>query len=165
MSKKEYYATRRPIDCEPGNIYENEGGSLYLCTDYGYSNDSYDFVNLKSGWKLTAYGVGVYEDGKIDWDYSTGIGFHSYLNKEASTMLRSEFDYLMESNGMDPKEITARDWEKINLVYTWYPDEEVTKEFIVFLISKLGMKVIEDMMPRAKFLMDMEGRWNETIRC
>lgn len=80
-------------------------------------------------------------------------------------MLRSEFDYLMESNGMDPKEITARDWEKINLVYTWYPDEEVTKEFIVFLISKLGMKVIEDMMPRAKFLMDMEGRWNETIRC
>ena len=75
MSKKEYYATRKPIDCEPGHIYENEGGGLYQCTDYGYSNDSFDFVNLKSGWKLTAHGVGVYEDGKIDWDYSTGIGF------------------------------------------------------------------------------------------
>lgn len=79
MNKKEYYATRKPISCVPGTVYENEGGGQYLCVDYGYANDEFEFENLKSGWRLVAHGVGVYEDGKIDWDYSTGVGFiHEY---------------------------------------------------------------------------------------
>lgn len=64
-------------------------------------------------------------------------------------MLRSEFDFLMESYGQDPKEITVEDYGLINYVYTWYPDDNMDKEMIVFLLSKFGMKIISDMIGRA----------------
>lgn len=64
-------------------------------------------------------------------------------------MLRSEFDYLMRSCGQDPSEITADDYGLIDYVYTWYPDDAMDKELIVFLLSKFGMKIIDDMIGRA----------------
>lgn len=64
-------------------------------------------------------------------------------------MLRSEFDFLMESYGQNPQEITVEDYGLINYVYTWYPDDSLDKEMIVFLLSKFGMKIILDMIGRA----------------
>ena len=64
-------------------------------------------------------------------------------------MLRSEFDYLMESYGQDPKEISQEDYGLIEYVYTWYPDDAMDKELLVFLLSKLGMNIISDMIGRA----------------
>ena len=29
-------------------------------------------INTKTGWTLTAHGLVQYEDGTIEWDYSTG---------------------------------------------------------------------------------------------
>lgn len=66
-------------------------------------------------------------------------------------MLRSEFDHLMESYGQDPKEISQEDYGLIEFVYTWYPDDAMDKELIVFLLSKFGMKIIADMMSRSYF--------------
>lgn len=80
MSKKEYYATRKAINCELGHVYENEGGGAYICLSRSMVHGSYTFENVKSGWRLTAYGVGVYVDGKIDWDYSKGMGFASDMD-------------------------------------------------------------------------------------
>lgn len=81
MNKKEYYATRKPADCMLGEIYENEGGGEYICLYKSEKAGYYTFENIRSGWRLKAYGVGIYIDGKIDWDYSNGIGFRSDLDK------------------------------------------------------------------------------------
>lgn len=74
---KEYIQTRTKFIPEIGQIYENEGGGKYRCTGYygKYFRDEPIMENILSGWTLIAHGVGIYEDGKIDWDYSTGGRF------------------------------------------------------------------------------------------
>ena len=64
-------------------------------------------------------------------------------------MLRSEFDFLMESYGNDPTEISQEEYRRIEDVYTWYPADCMDKEMMVFLLSKFGMKIIDDMWMRA----------------
>lgn len=63
----------------PGQIYRNHGGGEFRCLRG--LRDPYDAVmqNTASGWILQAHGCGVYPDGTIDWDYSTG----GYFAKEA----------------------------------------------------------------------------------
>lgn len=40
-------------------------------------------VNVLSGWSFLAHGVGIYPDGRIDWDYSTDGRFTKFeLQKE-----------------------------------------------------------------------------------
>ena len=87
--------------------------------------------------------------GKLIGTIAPVLVSHSYLNKEVSKMLRSEFDYLMETYGQDPKEISQEDYGLIDYVYTWYPDDVMDKEMIVFLVCKFGMKMIADMIGRA----------------
>ena len=59
-----------------GKVYENAGGGRYLCTSHWSSCESSRFMNIDSGWELTAHGIVQYEDGTIEWDYSTGGGFN-----------------------------------------------------------------------------------------
>ena len=72
---------RKPFVPKVGETYENEGGGRYLCLNYGVHNGKVLPVmrNTVSGWTLYAHGVGIYDDGRIDWDYSTGIGFTDYV--------------------------------------------------------------------------------------
>lgn len=65
---KEYLATRKPLIVIRGEIYENAGGGVYLAETTG---NPAVLLNTKSGWRFTAYGIGIYEDGKIDWDHSS----------------------------------------------------------------------------------------------
>ena len=60
-----------------GEVYENAGGGRYLCTR-SWDEDTWTarFLNTASGWELTAHGIVRYEDGTIEWDYSTGGGFN-----------------------------------------------------------------------------------------
>ena len=59
-----------------GEVYENQGGGPYLCTHtQAAAPFSAEMQNTKSGWTFTAKGVGIYEDGRIDWDYSVGGRF------------------------------------------------------------------------------------------
>lgn len=71
---KEYRESRKPFTPARGTEYVNEGGGTYRCVGSGSSRAS-TMMNVKSGWMFTAHGIGIYEDGKIDWDYSTGGRF------------------------------------------------------------------------------------------
>lgn len=71
--KRQYYATRKHFRPVVGKIYENEGGGVFKClpsSEY-YSDYNAVLVNILSGWTFAAHGIGVYIDGRIDWDYST----------------------------------------------------------------------------------------------
>lgn len=64
-----------------GAVYENEGGGKYRCIDRVPRDmrsepctalmQSTNVVSF-GAWTFMAKGVGIYPNGKIDWDYSTG---------------------------------------------------------------------------------------------
>ncbi len=71
-----------------GQTYINRNGGKYLCTEnLLYSSEEQKQRSLalgehiaymervKDGWKLDAHGVIQYEDGTIEWNYSTGGHF------------------------------------------------------------------------------------------
>jgi len=57
---------------EPGKTYRNQGGGVFRCINYSRIFGEATMQNVKSGWTLRAHGCGLYEDGTMDWDYSTG---------------------------------------------------------------------------------------------
>lgn len=65
-----------------GQLYTNKGGGTFRCqggihkTPYTVE-EAYSaiMVNTKTGWTFTANGLIQYEDGTIEWDYSTGGRF------------------------------------------------------------------------------------------
>ena len=64
----------KPFTPVKGEIYENAGGGKYLCESGFQDEDGRAIgwmINIKSGWSLTAKGIVRYEDGTIEWDYST----------------------------------------------------------------------------------------------
>ena len=74
--RRAYYATRKPFLPEIGATYENEGGGEFIVLDsirHGVVDGRAHAVvmNTRSRWVCTAHGVGIYEDGAIDWDGST----------------------------------------------------------------------------------------------
>lgn len=76
MTRSEYYKARKSFRPEVGEIYENEGGGRYECIETGSTNAL--MRNEASDWTFIAHGIGVYPDGKIDWDYSTGGYYASW---------------------------------------------------------------------------------------
>lgn len=77
---------RTPYSPEPGRIYDLASASdgKFYCErlQYGSLFNAW-MVNVLSGWSFLAHGVGIYPDGRIDWDYSTGGRFTKFeLQKE-----------------------------------------------------------------------------------
>lgn len=62
---------------EPGKTYHNQGGGDFKCLGKPDQVGSVPMENVLSGWILNAHGVGIYNDGSIDWDYSTGGYFRN----------------------------------------------------------------------------------------
>ena len=65
---------RTPFSPEPGRIYRlasESGGDFYGERLQIGSLFNAWMVNVRSGWSFLAHGVGIYPDGRIDWDYST----------------------------------------------------------------------------------------------
>lgn len=71
-----------------GQIYRNRNGGEYRCTGNSfYMNDTQKqralslgehiayMERVKDGWSLAAHGVIQYEDGTVEWNYSTGGRF------------------------------------------------------------------------------------------
>lgn len=54
-----------------GKVYENAGGGKYLCTSHWASSDASWFMNIVSGWECLAHNIVQYDDGTIEWDYSS----------------------------------------------------------------------------------------------
>ena len=56
----------------PGTVYENKGGSSYICfSASGHFEAVFQRVD-KYKWTFTAHGCQMYDDGTIEWDGSTG---------------------------------------------------------------------------------------------
>ena len=53
-----------------GKVYENQGGGAFRCL-WVISSGKAVMQNVVSGWTFNAHGCGIYENGNIDWDYST----------------------------------------------------------------------------------------------
>ena len=60
-----------------GEVYTNAGGGEYLC-ESGGSWISARMVNTVSGWTFIAKGIVRYDDGTIEWDYSTDGEFRRW---------------------------------------------------------------------------------------
>ena len=71
METRAYYNTRKPYTPRHGLIYSNQGGGEFVCLSWGDAGNTAVMQNTKSGWCFVAHGVGMYEDGRIDWDFST----------------------------------------------------------------------------------------------
>ncbi len=61
------------IKATPGEVYQNRGGGRYLCRS-SFGTDA-TMQNVASGWVCIAHNVQRYEDGTIEWDWSTQMGF------------------------------------------------------------------------------------------
>ena len=59
---------------ETGRTYTNAGGGSFCCLMENGRGDAV-MQNVSSLWTFMAHGCGIYEDGTIDWDYSTGGHF------------------------------------------------------------------------------------------
>lgn len=60
----------QPFAPTKGGVYENVAGGRYLC-ERCESPEWAWMTNIVSGWSFTAKGIVRYDDGKIEWDYST----------------------------------------------------------------------------------------------
>lgn len=72
------------FDPVKGQVYTNKGGGKFLCqggiheTPFTVEKAFSAFmVNVMSGWTFLANGLIQYEDGTIEWDYSSGGRFES----------------------------------------------------------------------------------------
>ena len=68
---------RKPFTPKPGETYRNHGGGSFKCLGTPDQAGAFPMRNTASGWTLQAHGVGIYDDGSIDWDYSTGGYFQT----------------------------------------------------------------------------------------
>lgn len=57
-------------------VYTNRNDRQYHCTGVVESSRPWEtvayFTRLSDGWSLAAHGPQIYEDGTIEWNYSTG---------------------------------------------------------------------------------------------
>lgn len=85
---------------EQGQTYTNAGGGTFRCLSSGQDGEAV-MQNVASLWTLTAHGCGLYEDGTMDWDYSTGGYFaqpYGYVDGEA-VYTRDEFVFKKRGRG------------------------------------------------------------------
>lgn len=69
---REYRDSRKAFRPVAGGVYENQGGGIFRCLGAAHwIYDAFIMRNEKSGWTFKAHGVGIYEDGRIDWDWSS----------------------------------------------------------------------------------------------
>lgn len=54
------------------------------------------------------------------------------------------------------REISNEDYEKVQTVYTYYPAKGLDKDKVAEMYRIFGMRIFEDMLPRAKKVMELE---------
>lgn len=70
---------RKPFTPQPGAEYKIRSGGAYVCigTPDPEHGDAVLMRSTASGWTFYAHGIGIYDDGSIDWNYSTGGHFEN----------------------------------------------------------------------------------------
>ena len=89
MSENRRENARRFIPTE-GRTYENAGGGTYLCKYVRKETCDAWMQNTASGWTCLAHGIVRYEDGTIEWDYSTCGHFEKLPEASEIYSLRRE---------------------------------------------------------------------------
>lgn len=92
----------RNVKLAPGSVYINRNGSKYLCKAMKEPG-CYIMQRIKDDWTLVAHIITQYEDGSIEWDYSTngywGNRFQVWKDCESGkTYLEKRFDTLLEAS-------------------------------------------------------------------
>lgn len=64
----------------PGKIYKNKHVATFYCETATCAGAV--MKSVESGWTMLVHGVQQYEDGTIEWDYSTGGYFDEKWRKE-----------------------------------------------------------------------------------
>ncbi len=64
---------RKYIRPQTGRTYDHKNGEKFKCM--GYERNIPIMQNINTGWTMRCHGVGEYENGNIDWDYSGGGHF------------------------------------------------------------------------------------------
>ena len=76
----------KPFTPVKGEVYTNANGAKYLCEADGHQDeDGWSIAwmtNIKSGWSMTTKGIVMYDNGEIEWDYSTGGHFEKLPEAE-----------------------------------------------------------------------------------
>ena len=67
---------KRHVKLNIGEVYQNKGGGSFLCIRE-IDESTYQMLNIKSRWMLEAHEITMYEDGTIEWDYSS----HGYFSE------------------------------------------------------------------------------------
>ncbi len=62
-----------------GEIYKNKNGGSFRCLE-SYDDGDALVQNVASGWTCWAHVVTMYDDGTIEWDYSTAGHFPQEVN-------------------------------------------------------------------------------------
>lgn len=65
--------SRTKFTPEEGKQYQNAGGVVFRCLSSKrlLPEGNATMQNIKTGWTFKAHGCGIYDDGTIDWDYSS----------------------------------------------------------------------------------------------
>lgn len=63
-------ATRNTI-LQFGKTYRNKNGSSFVCMSPQPDKWSCKLQNVNTGWTFYAHIITMYEDGTIEWDYSS----------------------------------------------------------------------------------------------
>ena len=72
-------AGTRHAALERGKEYKNRCGGTFRCISRDIEDsDAYYMQNTASRWTFMAHVITLYEDGTIEWDYSTGGRFENY---------------------------------------------------------------------------------------
>lgn len=77
------------ITPEQGKVYQNKGGGEFLCIE-SFDGDAI-MQNTASRWTFKAHGITQYEDGTIEWDYSTRGHFERWLKR--CRLCEAHFDF------------------------------------------------------------------------
>lgn len=97
-----------------GQLYQNRNGREYCClSNATYPNEDAarkalalgehqaSMVRMSDGWCIVVHGIQQYEDGTVEWNYSTGGAFRKEELDRCRNMLRGKdpawkkyFDYL-----------------------------------------------------------------------
>lgn len=64
----------RGFELRVGAIYKSKNGIMYRCIRR-VGVDRFILKSIPCGWTFTAVTITAYEDGTIEWDYSTGGRF------------------------------------------------------------------------------------------
>ena len=72
----------RHVELNIRQVYENKGGGKFLCLKK-IDESTYQMLNIKSSWMFIAHEITMYEDGTIEWDYSSNGYFSDLRYKES----------------------------------------------------------------------------------